>query len=76
MLAAELMNAEAQAPRQEHVTILNAIVALDVAALGSGMAVIGTSAFVPVALATVSSFFVAAWTDRSLSILKIALTSV
>jgi hypothetical protein len=73
--AATIISAEAQSLRQEvsaHVTILKAIIALELAALGSGLAVTGKQAVVLAVLAAISSFLWLLWTDRSLSILKIA----
>ena len=66
---------EVQCLRQEittRITLMNAIVALELTALGGGLAIIGRPTYVLAALAAASSFLWLQWMEQSLYTYKIA----
>ncbi|MBW8482330.1 hypothetical protein [Actinomadura parmotrematis] len=73
--AAEIDAAEIGGLRQEitsRIGLMNAIVALELAALGTGLSVLRESTHVLAGLAIISSFLWLLWMDQSLSTFKIA----
>jgi hypothetical protein len=73
--AADVDIAEVQCLRQEittRITLEHALVALELAALGTGLTLGGTAVYVLAALAAISSFLWLLWMDQSLSTYKIA----
>lgn len=73
--AADVDIAEVQCLRQEittRITLEHALVALELAALGTGLTLGGTTVYVLAALAAISSFLWLLWMDQSLWTYKIA----
>lgn len=73
--AADVDVAEVQCLRQEittRITLLHALVALELAALGAGLTLGGASAYVLAGLAAISSFMWLLWMDQSLWTYKTA----
>jgi hypothetical protein len=71
----ELDSAEAQCLRQEittRITLMNALIALELAALGTGLTTISKPTYVLAALGAASSFLWLNWMDQSLYTYKIA----
>jgi hypothetical protein len=74
-LSVELDTAEAQSLRQEittRITLMNALIALELAALGTGLTAIAKPSFLLAALGAASSFLWLLWMDQSLYTYKIA----
>lgn len=73
--SAELDSAEAQCLRQEittRITLMNAVIALEIATLGTGLTVISRPTYVLAALGAASSFLWLLWMDQSIYTYKIA----
>lgn len=71
----EIANAEAQGLRQEittRITLMNAIIALELAALGAGLTIISKPNYVLAALGAASSFLWLQWMEQSLYTYKLA----
>lgn len=74
-LGADLDSAEAQCLRQEittRITLMNAVIALEAAALGAGLSFISKPSYILAALAASSSFLWLLWMDQSIYTYKIA----
>lgn len=75
VLSFELDTTEAQGLRQEittRITLMNALIALELATLGTGLAVISKPSFLLVGMGAASSFLWLLWMDQSLYTYKIA----